>query len=356
MINEEDGIDPEQFRMEAMFDRIDAFGKSILGLTIQCSQCHSHKFDPLTQEEYYRMFAFLNNTNEANIAVYTPAEQMKRTDIFRNIREIEARLQHEHPDWQERMHVWEDSLKGSEVPWESVRTEVSANNASGQKHELLAAGSILAAGYAPTLHTTQFTALQPVRTVSAVQLELLNDPSLPLQGAGRSAKGLLALTEMRLEAAPADKPDQKTEVKLVRATADVNPPERELEPIFDDKSGRRRVTGSIGYAIDGKGETAWGIDAGPGRRNAPRSAVFVLEKPLSIPAGAILTFKLVQMHGGWNSDDNQNNKLGRFRFSVTDRPDASADLVPRATVSGLQEALEVGPPIGYRIGFPPKNS
>jgi hypothetical protein len=258
MINEEGGIDPEQFRMEAMFDRMDAIGKSILGLTIQCAQCHSHKYDPLTQEEYYRMFAFLNNTNEANIAVYTPQEQMKRADIFRSIRDIESRLQHEHPDWLERMHAWEDSLKTSAVPWEIVRTEVSANNDSGQKHELLEDGSILAAGYAPTLHTTQFTALKPVQTVAAVRLELLNDPSLPLQGPGRSAKGLFALTEIRLEAAPADKPAQRSEVKLVRATADVNPPERELEAIFDDRSGRKRVTGPIGYAIDGKEETAWG--------------------------------------------------------------------------------------------------
>ena len=49
MHNEEGGIDPEQFRMEAMFDRMDAIGKSILGLTIQCAQCHSHKYDPLTE-------------------------------------------------------------------------------------------------------------------------------------------------------------------------------------------------------------------------------------------------------------------------------------------------------------------
>ncbi len=117
---------------------------------------------------------------EANIAVYTPQEQMKRADIFRNIREIESRLQHEHPDWRERMQAWEDALKTRAVPWEIVRTEVSANNDSGQKHELLEDGSILAAGYAPTLHTTQFTALKPVRTVAAVRLELLNDPSLPL--------------------------------------------------------------------------------------------------------------------------------------------------------------------------------
>ncbi len=344
MINEEGGIDPEQFRMEAMFDRMDAIGKSILGLTIQCGQCHSHKYDPLTQEEYYRMFAFLNNTHEANIAVYTPEEQMKRAEIFRKTREIEARLKHEHPDWLERMHAWEDTVKTGGARWETVRTEVSANNDSGQKHYLLEDGSILAAGYAPTLHTTQFTALKPVRSVSAVRLELLNDPSLPLQGPGRSSKGLFALTEMLLEAAPADRPDKPTELKFVRATADVNPPEQVLEPIFDDRSGRRRVTGPIGYAIDGKAETAWGNDAGPGRRNVPRNAVFVLDKPVTFPAGVILTFKLVQRHGGWNSDDNQNNNLGRFRFSITDRADAAADLVPRRSARSLPSRDRSGQP------------
>ena len=76
MINEEGGVDPEQFRMEAMFDRMDAIGKGVLGLTIQCAQCHSHKFDPISQgADYYRMFAFLNNDYEANVAVYTPDEQ-----------------------------------------------------------------------------------------------------------------------------------------------------------------------------------------------------------------------------------------------------------------------------------------
>src|SRR6185436_15233298 len=58
MINEEGGIDPEQFRMEAMFDRMDAIGKSMLGLTIQCAQCHTHKYDPILHDDYYRLFAF----------------------------------------------------------------------------------------------------------------------------------------------------------------------------------------------------------------------------------------------------------------------------------------------------------
>ncbi len=72
MINEEGGVDPEQFRMEAMFDRMDAIGKSILGVTIQCAQCHNHKYDPLKQEEYYRIFAFLNDSYEGQVSGLHP--------------------------------------------------------------------------------------------------------------------------------------------------------------------------------------------------------------------------------------------------------------------------------------------
>jgi len=70
MVNEEGGVDPEQFRMDAMFDRMDCIGKSVLGLTIQCAQCHNHKFDPLKQEEYYRLFAFLNSDGSASRRLY----------------------------------------------------------------------------------------------------------------------------------------------------------------------------------------------------------------------------------------------------------------------------------------------
>ena len=89
MVNEEGGVDPEQFRMEAMFDRMDAIGKGVLGLTIQCAQCHSHKYDPLTHDEYYKMFAFLNDTHESNVPVYTPEEQKARAELFRQVREAE---------------------------------------------------------------------------------------------------------------------------------------------------------------------------------------------------------------------------------------------------------------------------
>ncbi len=329
MINEEGGVDPEQFRMEAMFDRIDAIGKGVLGVTIQCAQCHNHKFDPLTQEEYYKIFAFLNNSHEADIAVYTPDEQMKRAEVFRRIREVEADVQHRNPDWQDRMTAWETKVKSGQAAWTVVKPEVDDISTGGQKYLPLKDGSFLAQGYAPTKHRVKMTVKTDVQNITAFQLELLNDPNLPLGGPGRSTKGTGALTEFEVESAPVDDPAKITKIKFARATADINLPETPLEPMFDDKSKKRRVTGPIEFAIDGKDETAWGIDAGPGLRNQPRKAVFTAAEPIANPKGTVLTFYLKQNHGGWNSDDNQNNNLGRIRLSITAAANAEADPLPK---------------------------
>jgi mono/diheme cytochrome c family protein len=329
MINEEGGVDPEQFRMEAMFDRMDAIGKSILGVTIQCAQCHNHKYDPLTQEEYYRLFAFLNSSHEATMAAYTPEEQMKRADLFRQIREIEADLQHRVPDWQQRMVAWEEQVKAGEPEWIVVEPAVEDISTGGQKYLPMGDGSFLAQGYAPTKHRVKMTVKTDVQHITAFRLELLNHPNLPLGGPGRSIKGTGALTEFEVEASPADASDKTTPVKIVKATADISLPKTPLDAIYNDKSLRRRATGPIEFAIDGCEETAWGIDAGPGRRNQPRKAVFTAETPIENPNGTLLTFYLSQKHGGWNSDDNQNHNLGRFRLSITTTPGATADPLPR---------------------------
>lgn len=337
MINEEGGVDPEQFRMEAMFDRMDAIGKSVLGLTIQCGQCHNHKYDPLTQEEYYRMFAFLNNSYEANIAIYTPQEQMARGEVYRRIREIEADLQHRRPDWAERMAAWEEQVVRDQPEWTVLRFAGEGIPDGGEKYFPLEDGSILAQGYAPTKHRIKFSIKVEAANIAAFRLELLNHADLPLGGPGRSLQGTGALTEFEIEAAPADHPEQMAKVKFVQASSDVELPETPLAAIYDDRSGNRRITGPAAFAIDGKDETAWGIDAGPGRRNQPRKAVFVAEKPISHPAGTVLNVYLKQMHGGWNSDDNQNHNLGRFRVSVTSAAGAKADPLPLR----VREALAV---------------
>src|ERR1019366_2789335 len=107
-----------------MYDRMDAIGKGILGITIQCAQCHNHKYDPLKQEEYYRMFAFLNNTNEGSTVVYTPDQLMKRADILRKTGEIEEGLRHTHLGWQKRMDGWEAKATQGQPEWTVMRPEV----------------------------------------------------------------------------------------------------------------------------------------------------------------------------------------------------------------------------------------
>ena len=337
MINEEGGADPEQFRMEAMYDRMDAIGKGILGITIQCAQCHNHKYDPLTQEEYYRLFAFLNDTYEANIAVYTPAEEQKRGEIFRRTQEIETGMQRRNPDWQQRMAAWEERVKAGQPAWTVLHLDVDDISTGGERELPMTDGSMLAQGYAPTKHTVKFTAKTDLPEIAAVRLELLTDPNLPNGGPGRSIKGTGALTEFRVEAAPAAAPDQFEKIKIARASADLNLPETVLEAKFDDKKGKRRVTGPIEFAIDGKDETAWGIDAGPGLRNQPRKAVFNFEKPVANASGSVLNIYLKQDHGGANSDDNENNNLGRIRLSVTSAPDAVADPLPQ----NVREILDI---------------
>jgi mono/diheme cytochrome c family protein len=350
MINEEGGVDPEQFRMEAMFDRMDAVGKGILGLTIQCAQCHNHKFDPLKQEEYYKIFAFLNGTHEGSRAVYTPAEEMKRAEILREIRDIEADLKHRGPNWEERLAAFEAEAAKDQPAWTVLQTEVDDISTGGCKYLQQDDGSVLALSYAPTKHRVELRA-KVDRPVTAFRLELLNDPNLPLGGPGRSLWGVGALTEFEVEASPLSAPDKVTKVKFVAATADVNPQEAPLHAIFDDKSGRRRVTGPVAYAIDGKDETAWGIDVGPGLRNQPRKAVFVAESPIAFEGGTLLRVFLKQNHGGWNSDDNQNNNLGRMRVSVTSTPGAAADPLPAAVRRILGQSRERRSPAQQQAVF-----
>lgn len=328
MLNEEGGIDPEQFRMEQMFDRMDALGKSVLGLTIQCSQCHDHKFDPLSQQEYYRLFAYLNNDHEAQPTVYRPEELATCDGLLTEMRRLETGLQEATPDWSARMAAWEAQVASGQPQWEVLTPESYVDSGGGAKLRLLPDQSMLCGGYAPTHCTFRVEGTTKLNSVTAIRLELLTDPNLPRGGPGRSFKGTSALTHIKVEARPVAGGDL-AEFKIAEATADFEEQETPLEPVFDDRSGKKRVVGPVSFAIDDKNETAWGIDAGPGRRNQPRKAVFRFEKPIAFDAGIALAVSLAQNHGGWNSDDHQNNLLGRIRVSVTSATEnVAADPLP----------------------------
>ena len=269
MINEEGGIDPEQFRMEAMFDRMDAIGKGVLGLTIQCAQCHNHKFDPITQEEYYRLFAFLNNSHEGSRAVYTPDEQKQRAEILRGTREIEAELQHTTPDWAERLAAWEESVRGR-----AARVDGRAADRRGHLDRRRSAtcpsptARSSPLGYAPTKHRVKLTA----------KIEADGDHGLSARAAERpepAARRPGPLARRHRRAHRVRGRDRAGRRGSGREAGQGEARERDRRrqsaarrcwtPIFDDKSEPApRDRARSAFAIDGKDETAWGIDVGPG--------------------------------------------------------------------------------------------
>ncbi len=340
MTNREGGIDPEQFRMEAMFDRMDAIGKSVLGLTLQCAQCHTHKYDPLTHTDYYRLFAFINNCDEAEIAVYTKEQERQRQQVFQKMEEIESELKRKNPDWKSKMAQWEESLTEHDSKWIIVTPDVDSSG--GQKHYLLEDGSILAQGYAPPTQNSDFKAQVDLPKITGIRLELLNDPNLPRGGPGRSSTGLCALSEFKVSAEQKDNPQEKVELKFSHATANVNPEKQEVLNNKDGDSKEVKAIGPIALAIDNDESTSWGIDVGPGRSNVPREAVFTLEKPLECNSLTQITFSLKQSHKDKQSEPLHTFNLGRFRFSVTSASDPAANPIPKS----VREVLRI--PINER--------
>lgn len=336
MINEEGGADPEQFRVEGMFDRMDAIGKAMLGLTTQCAQCHTHKYDPLSHAEYYQMFAALNDFHEAMIAVYTPEELAVKEELFVDIEDVNQSLKTAHPDWRKQMGNWERQVLEGSPDW---RVLIPTDRPfEGQKFRPLPDGSIISESYAPTKSSSTFKLSTNLKGVTAFRLEALTHPQLPHNGPGRSLLGTGALTEFEVDVAPAEAPSKNTRLKFVKATATVNPAESKLLSMYRDRNPEKddRITGAIDFAIDGNKKTAWTTDIGPGRRNVDHQAIFVLDKPVDLEGDVVVSIRPIMNHGGWNSDDNQNYLLGRYRFSVTENNDADADLIPESVRDILQ--------------------
>ena len=109
-INQEGGIDREQFRIESVFDRVATTGTVWLGLTVGCAQCHDHKFDALSQEEYYRLFAFLNNQDEPSLSV--PDAGVNRAALTAEQTQLLGRITAYLDDRLALMTTWESEQGG----------------------------------------------------------------------------------------------------------------------------------------------------------------------------------------------------------------------------------------------------
>ncbi len=138
--NVEAGVDPEENRVNQIFDRVNTTGMVWLGTTFECAQCHNHKYDPFTQQDYYQIFAFFNNTPlevkqvgksvtfdvtgpKLMVPLSKTAQQQKdqltqqRLALQKQLNQRQRELETGYPAWEEAtLALLENSEEGSKVP------------------------------------------------------------------------------------------------------------------------------------------------------------------------------------------------------------------------------------------------
>ncbi|HEY2156984.1 MAG TPA: PSD1 and planctomycete cytochrome C domain-containing protein, partial [Isosphaeraceae bacterium] len=272
MTNEEGGIDVEEFRFASVVDRVGTTGTVWLGLTVQCAQCHTHKFDPITHRDYYRFFALLNNVDEPELSVPDTAIEARRAAIAAEVAKLEAGRAEHFP------------VRDESDGW-VVLSPKRLDSAEGAKLDATAEGTIVASGKVVEADSYRLEFPVPDGRFSAIRLETRSDPKAPEPGPGRTKHGNFVVTDLKAEAG--GKP-----VAFSSASADIE------QPDFP-----------VALAIDGKAGNGWAIDDGSGRIREPHAAVFVFKETIDGGSSRRLALTIDQRYGGGHT-------LGRFRVAL----------------------------------------
>ena len=123
MINEEGGIDFEQYRVEAVVDRVNTTGEAFLGLTVGCARCHDHKFDPISQQDFYQLYAFFNNIDELGGEVSVEQKNDRKLDPileFGKPGDFARReaIRHQRSILEKELKAYQTELENSLANWE----------------------------------------------------------------------------------------------------------------------------------------------------------------------------------------------------------------------------------------------
>ena len=203
MTNVEGGTDDEEWRVAAVKDRANVSAQAWMGLTMGCAQCHSHKFDPISQKEYYQFYAFFNQTEDNDQPDERPtmpllnAEQRKRTaELKSQIAELGKRITINNSELEREFVDWE---KASHAPglWQGADLK-EFKSLHGTGFRKFDDGSLLADTNSPDkeVYTLKFDST--ITNATALRLEVFPDDSLPAHGPGRDVSGNFVLTELQL--------------------------------------------------------------------------------------------------------------------------------------------------------------
>ena len=311
MINMEGGVEPEKFRVESIIDRVDAVGRTWLGLTIACAQCHNHKFDPVSQREYYQFYDFLNQDVEPRIEVPDATLRARRETLVSGVRAIEDRLL-DAPAVRERFETWLGGLSAPGPVWEVL--DPGEWHSQPMKFEKQEDRSLLAGGDIYGTSVLRVWVDVAATNLTGFRLELLNHGNLPFNGPGLDGRGDFMVGEFMAEATPlaelAALPPGATNgpaarrIALTRAVADAEVPGFPAAAMVDG------VVTNMG----------WSSALTRGRRNDERRAVFQAAQPFGFEGGTrlLITVHSKPREGLTSSDDRLSNYIpGRLRLSVT---------------------------------------
>ena len=272
MTNTEGGTDPEEFRVSAVKDRVDTTMQVWMGLTMGCAKCHSHKYDPITQQEYYRFYALLNQTEDANrgnefptVPTPTEAQNTRLAGLDGKLKGLREVFWKPLPELAVQQRAWEGELASRQM-WKPLRFE-RAVATSGATLQQRPDGAVLVSGARAERDTYTLTLPLTAETVTSLRLEALKDASLPNGGPGREATDQNVVTsELTVERIGTG--GERTPVVLRNARADF------------EQGGW-----PVAAAIDGSPEKGWAFSP----QNAqPHVAVFDLAQPLPASAGKLV--------------------------------------------------------------------
>ncbi|MFO0191265.1 MAG: PSD1 and planctomycete cytochrome C domain-containing protein [Planctomycetia bacterium] len=345
MLNEEGAVIPEEFRMVEMFDRIDCVGKAVLGLTTQCAQCHTHKFDPLTHDEYFGMFAFLNDTYEARSYFYAPEQLQQLAALRAEIAAAEEEVRRQRPQWQAEMEAWAAEAVAKLPAWTPI-TMVEMDSEKLFSHPTQRPdGSILIIGQRD--NELFFRGEPDLTGATGLQLEALTDGDLFMNGPGRD--GVWSVGRLRVQVKKPGAADWE-DLKLAAATADFSEPEQIVpRPPPDPTAPKKKEPappapptvsiGPVANLIDDDALSAWRADRGLLLRHQPSAAVVQFAEPLALPSGTKL--KIALRWYGTKENGLDNTAIGCCRFSLTrDAAPAAPPIDHAAILAARKPAAE----------------
>ncbi len=323
LTNEEGGVDQEEFRVAAAFDRVETLGTVWLGLTIGCVRCHGHKYDPIPHEDYYRLFAFFNDGDETLSRV--PFEANRPDELEAKLQPLEEALAARHAELAPAALEWETEehrrILGQPVTaLEEHPLEVTqVQSAAGVDVKMLGDSIVAAAADEDTLTVT---ARSPVPEVTGFKLWTLAGDSLPGKGPGHSKDGNFVLTRIEVFLLAEGQPPRR--VELHRAQSD------HAQAGFEPKNA---IEG------DGAGRSGWAIGGQTGKDHWIQIRT---REPLRVE-NAALRFVFSERHG-------KRHTLGRFRIAaltgnvrglhISDRSIADAlEMYPEKRVASTRQNL-----------------